>query len=83
MVNYSETKIYKILILVDDEIYVGSTTQQISQRMGKHRQKARIRNSKFYQHMNCIGINNFYFELICKYPCNNVEELKSKEGEWI
>jgi len=83
MVNYSEWKIYKILNSVDEEIYVGSTTQKLSNRMANHRRDARRENSKFYQHMNFIGINNFYIELICQYPCNNVEELNSKEGEWI
>ena len=33
--------------------------------------------------MNDIGINNFYIDLICPYPCNNIEELQSREGERI
>ena len=83
MVNYSEAKIYKILNTVDDEIYVGSTTQPLSKRMGKHRMNAKYRATKFYQHMNDIGIHNFYIELIEKFPCNSNEELYTKEGEWI
>jgi len=83
MVNYSEAKIYKVLNSVDEEIYVGSTTQQLAQRMAKHRYDSKRGNTKFHQHINCIGINNFYIELICKYPCDNVEELNSKEGECI
>ena len=63
---------------VDEEIYVGCTTQTLAQRMGKHRRTARNRNTKFYRHMNYIGTNNFYIELICKYPCENVEELHAK-----
>ena len=78
MVNYSEAKMYKILKSVDEEIYVGCTTQTLAQRMGKHRRTARNRNTKFYRHMNYIGTNNFYIELICKYPCENVEELHAK-----
>ena len=83
MVNYSEAKIYKILNTVDDEIYVGSTTQPLSKRMRKHRMNAKYRATKFYQHMNNIGIHNFYIELIQKFPCNSNEELYTKEGEWI
>ena len=83
MVNYLEAKVYKVLNSVDDEVYVGSTTQTLAQRMGKHGRNATHRNTKFYQHMNNIGINNFYIEMICPYPCNNIEELHSKGGEWI
>ena len=64
MVNYSEAKIYKVLNSVDDEIYVGSTTHKLSNRMTNHRLDAKRRNSKFYQHMNCIGIKNIYIEFI-------------------
>ena len=83
MVNYSDAKIYKVLNTVDDEVYVGSTTQSLSKRMGKHRRNATQRNTQLYQHMNNIGINNFYIELIETYPCNNTDELHKREGEWI
>ena len=83
MVNYSEAKIYKVLNTVDDEVYVGSTTQSLSKRMGKHRRNATQRNTQFYQHMNKIGISNFYMELIETYPCNSTDELHKREGEWI
>ena len=68
---------------IDDEVYVGSTTQTLAQRMGKHRQNATLRNTKLYQHMNDVGMNNFYSELICPYPWDNIEELHSKGGECI
>ena len=83
MVNYSEAKIYKVLNSVDDGIYVGSTTQSLSKRMGKHRSNAKYRNTKFYQHMHDIGIDNFYIEWIEQYPCSTNDELHAREGEWI
>ena len=33
--------------------------------------------------MNDIGIYNFYIDLICPYPRDNIEELHSRGGEWI
>ena len=33
--------------------------------------------------MNQLGIENFYINLLEKYPCNDIEELRAKEGEWI
>ena len=35
--DYSNGKIYKIVTDVDNEIYVGSTTQPLSKRMQWHR----------------------------------------------
>ena len=83
MVNCSAGKIYKVLNTVDDQIYVGSTTQSLSKRMGKHRSDAPCGNSKFYKHINDIGVDNFYIELIETYPCNSNDELQKREGEWI
>ena len=37
MVDYSKAKIYNICNDVDDEIYIGSTCQSLSQRMAEHR----------------------------------------------
>ena len=33
--------------------------------------------------MNEIGIEHFYIELIEECPCENVEQLRRKEGEWV
>ena len=33
--------------------------------------------------MNELGVENFYIELIEEYPCENIEQLRRKEGEWI
>ena len=33
--------------------------------------------------MKELGVDNFYITLVEKYPCNDIEELRAKEGEWI
>ena len=33
--------------------------------------------------MEEYGVENFYFELLEKYPCNDKDELRKKEGEYI
>ena len=84
MPNYANGKIYKVLNSVDNEIYVGSTVEPLSARMAKHRAKiAAIPHYKLYQHMNNIGKDMFYIELIELCPCSSKEELRAKEGEWI
>ena len=84
--NYQNGKIYCIRNWIDDDIYVGSTTQALSKRMEKHRsdRKRGVKsNCKLYQKMNEIGMENFYIELIENHSCKNKEELFKKEGEWI
>ena len=41
--NYQNGKIYCIRNTIDDDVYVGSTTQALSQRMEKHRSDFRKR----------------------------------------
>ena len=84
--DYSKAKIYKILNTVDDDIYIGATCQPLSKRMAKHRD---CRNGKckkhykLYQKMNNLGYDNFYIELIKETPCDNAEQLRAIEGEYI
>ena len=84
--DYQNGKIYTIRNHIDDEVYVGSTCQQLSKRMAMHRNAMKHEVSckrKVYKHMNEIGIENFYIELYEHYPCNSCEELAKREGEII
>ena len=83
--DFKNGKIYCIRNTVDDDIYVGSTTQPLSKRMSKHRcdVKGYKQNRKLYAKMNELGIDSFYIELIEEYPCDNVEQLRKREGHFI
>ena len=87
MPDYKNSKIYKILNSMDDEVYVGSTTASLSRRMGKHRSDFHNteykQTYKIYKHMHKIGVDNFYIELIETYPCDSKEELGAREGQLI
>ena len=84
MPNYSKGKIYKILNNIDDEIYIGSAVEALSLRMAKHRSCAtRYSNLKVHSHMRNIGIDNCYIELVENYPCNDIYELRAREGHFI
>ena len=72
MPDYQNGKIYKILNNIDGEIYVGSTIETLGQRMAKHRSEAKRTQNKFYNHMNELGVENLYIELIENFPCNDV-----------
>ena len=87
MTDYSKGKIYKIYNNINDDIYVGSTVERLCVRMAKHRATAKLykykSKNKLHPAINEYGVDNFYIELIENYPCNNTEELRAKEGEWI
>ena len=81
--NYENGKIYCIRNSVNDEIYVGSTTQRLSKRFSKHKSDMKVLTGKLYQEMTNVGTEHFYIELIENYPCNSKEERNKKEGEYI
>lgn len=84
--KYNNGKIYKIWNDINDDIYIGSTCQSLSKRMGHHRedsQKSQNMNRRVYQQMNDLGLSHFFIELIEYFPCSNREELNKREGHWI
>lgn len=87
MVDYSKAKIYKIWNDVDDELYIGATCQRLCQRMAGHRRSVnspRVKdNDKLYHKMREIGIEHFSIQLIKETPCENAEQLRAIEGEYI
>ena len=67
MHNYQESKIYKIYNTVNDEIYIGSTTRKLSERMAEHRKPCNIKrheNLPIYKAFIEFGVENFFIELI-------------------
>ena len=84
--DYKSGKIYCIRNNIDDNIYVGSTTQALSKRMAKHRQNAKCKDRMhyaLYSKVNEIGIEYFYIELIEDCPCETLEQLRKREGHYI
>ena len=86
MVDYSKAKIYQILNNVSDDVYIGATCQPLSVRMAGHRvfrTYEKARNYKLYRKMNEIGVEHFYIELLKETPCENKEQLRAIEGDYI
>jgi len=65
--RFSEAKIYKILDVNKNIIYVGSTCQALYQRFKAH-------------HHNHLGNT---IELIKNFPCDNFTELRIEENKYI
>ena len=85
--DYSKGKIYCIRNKINDDIYIGSTCQSLSQRMVEHRasrKKPKQQSRKLVVFMNEVDDNDaFYPELIEDYPCENFYQLRKREGELI
>ena len=86
MVDYRKGKIYQIKNTIDDDVYVGSTTNTLECRMKGHRQGSNTKCKQhmiLYKKMNEYGFDKFFAELIEDYPCNSKLELGAREGHWI
>jgi group I intron endonuclease len=84
--SYQNGKIYCIRNYINDEVYVGSTTDLLSKRFSTHKRKRNsVKSEKIplYMLMRDIGKDNFYIELMEEYPCNNLEQLRKREGEMM
>ncbi len=85
MPDYAQGKIYTIRCINDPSlIYVGSTIQSLSKRLGGHKKdsiKTKYPNHKLYTKIE--DWNDWYIELYENCPCNSKEELCKREGEII
>ena len=79
-IDYSKGKIYAIKSYQTEYIYIGSTTQLLSSRLGKHR--GDYRDNKGTS-KNILQYEDYYIVLIENYPCNNKEELEKRERYYI
>ena len=84
MPDYQQSKIYKIVDLNEEMVYVGSTTASLSKRMAGHRGDYKKKNYvSSHDIFDKYGIENCKILLLENYPCSNREELHKREGEYI
>lgn len=90
MVNYANSKVYKIWSTQGDKIYVGSTTKQyLSQRMDNHRRCYRAWKNETYHFVSSYilfdeyGLQNCFIELLETKECKSKDELHQLEGKYI
>jgi hypothetical protein len=79
MPNYQNGKIYKIVNDVNDYIYIGSTSLELSTRMAGHRENVKIKTTPFYTAMRDIGVEHFRIILINTFSCSSRAELIAEE----
>ncbi len=84
--DFSKGQIYVIRNMVNDKVYVGSTTQTISRRWSTHMTKMRnekTKHFKIYRAMEELGVESFYIEFVEAWPCENKGQLCAREGHHI
>ena len=90
MVNYNESKIYKIISNCGNLIYVGSTSKKyLSTRLAQHKQqykfykKATKNNTTSFQLFDAYEPENCEIILIENVNCNSKNELHARERFYI
>jgi hypothetical protein len=86
MPNYQNGKIYKIINYENDDIYIGSTCETLSQRIAKHRAdlKRYINGERHYiTSFKILEKTSATIILLENYPCNSKEELTAREAFYI
>ena len=84
--DYKNAKIYQLVNDITDDVYIGSTCQPLSKRIAEHRASMRSKRDshlKLYQKMLEIGVEHFNIYLVKETPCENKEQLRAIEGEYI
>ena len=85
MLDFSKGNIYKITNDYNDDIYIGSTCDTLVKRYSSHKYDAKKNEKQFllYKLMNEIGFERFRIELIENYPCEDIYQLRQREGYFI
>ena len=80
-IDYTKSKIYKIVCNETGETYYGSTVQTLATRLSKHKNNFKI--GKKTTSIQIIERDNYVIVLCEEYPCKNKEQLLSRERFWI
>ena len=87
--KYHNGKIYKITDIAYTKCYIGSTTEELSMRMARHRSDFKHFLSgkrtyvRSYDLFNEYGVENCKIELVEYFKCDTLQELRKREGEHI
>ena len=89
MNRYSKGQIYKIVDVGYNKMYIGSTCEDLSKRMERHRTaykrylRSEKKDTKVHLLFDEYGVENCKIELIEEYACSNKMELLRQEGHHI
>ena len=82
--RYQRGKIYCLRSHQTDLVYIGSTVQSLSKRMGGHRDDYKRWLKGTFSYVTSFEIIKYadhYIELVESYPCKTKAELERREGQ--
>lgn len=87
MASYQNAVVYAIRSHQTDLFYIGSTKSPMYKRMSNHRGRYKLwcndNNKSYVSSFEILKYDDAYIELLEEYPCENVQQLRKKEGEHI
>lgn len=86
MPDYSQGKVYKLVTLENDLVYVGSTCGPLSARKAQHMSKYRQwQNGKshYYTSFEVCRYDSCQIVLVEDFPCERKDQLHARELHWI
>ena len=82
--RFNKGKIYKIIDMINNFYYIGSTTSTLARRLYEHKQNiTRIQSRKVYNYFNEIGFDNIKIILIKEVNVDNRNQLLKAENDII
>jgi hypothetical protein len=84
--KYKNGKIYKIVDYTNGNIYIGSTIQELNDRLSCHKSNYKRHSEgkcRYVYSSDIIKDNDYKIELIENYNCNNRKELETRERWYI
>ena len=72
-------------IKYEDKVYIGSCVD-LEKRIRVHRSqfKAFLQNKmKYVSSFDILSNENYHYNVLCLYPCDNLKDLKIKEQEYL
>jgi len=87
--KYHNSKIYQITDIGCNKCYIGSTCENLCNRMARHRANykkflnGKGSHTRSYDLFNEYGIENCKIELMEYFKCDTLQELRKREGEHI
>jgi len=85
--KYENGKIYRIISHKTNDVYIGSTTQSLYERLNNHKDSCKryLNKKQLYcpTSYDILKYDDAHIELIEDYKCNSKKELEKKEGEYI
>jgi len=83
--DYANAKVYKLISIVDDYFYIGSTCGTLVNRYQDHRSRSKSKpHIKVYEHFISIGWDNVKIILIDdSFTCVNQDQLRREEQRHI